>query len=300
MSAFQTTTYGKWILAGEHAVLRGTPAIAFPLTSRALTLEFEPGAAGDDVEFSGAHGEEYELLFSGVLDQALRRLHVKAPPVGRFRVASSLPVGTGLGASAALCGAVARWCEAQGWITDKEIYEFARGLEDMFHGESSGVDLAVSLSSEGVRFVRGGPRVRVEPRWWPHLTLSYCGRRGMTSECVAKVKALFASDPERAARLDHQMAEAVTLAERALVEEGPERGLDRLAHALSLARGCFEEWQLCGGDLGRHLSELERAGCLAAKPTGSGGGGFVLSLWTHEPPASMGDLIPVPRPSLKL
>ena len=41
MRQFNTRTYGKWILAGEHAVLRGCPALAFPLTSRSLHLEQE-------------------------------------------------------------------------------------------------------------------------------------------------------------------------------------------------------------------------------------------------------------------
>lgn len=31
---FQTTTYGKWILAGEHAVLRGHSALVFPIKEK--------------------------------------------------------------------------------------------------------------------------------------------------------------------------------------------------------------------------------------------------------------------------
>src|SRR5207247_9623027 len=38
MSDFHTRTFGKWILAGEHAVLRGSPALAFPLRARGLEL----------------------------------------------------------------------------------------------------------------------------------------------------------------------------------------------------------------------------------------------------------------------
>lgn len=287
MNAYRTTTYGKWILAGEHAVLRGCPALAFPLLTRSLELEYLPGTQALEVEFAGERGDEFKLLFWGVLENALARLGHEQP-TGHFRLVSSLPVGAGLGASAALCGAVARWCEAQGWIQTDAIYEFARGLEDLFHGESSGVDLAVSLSRRGVRFVRGGARDSIAPRWWPKLYLSYCGSRGMTSDCVSKVKRLFETAPARASELDARMAEAVQSATDALLNPDPSLGFRQLLHALSLGRSCFQEWDLCGGDLGTHLRMLDEAGAAAVKPTGSGGGGFALSLWTEPPPAHLG------------
>ncbi len=296
MRAFNTRTYGKWILAGEHAVLRGCPALAFPLITRSLELGFTPGGESFDVEFNGEHGAELKLLFYGVIENAMSRLKINQPLHGKFTLNNTLPLGAGLGASAALCGAVARWCEAQGWVTPAETYEFACRLEDLFHGESSGVDLAVSLSAQGLRFVRGGERQPLKLGWWPNLYLSYCGQRGMTAECVNKVKRMFDTNPERARAIDAQMREAVELAQTALAgseAEGPE-GLQK---ALDLGRGCFERWDLCGGDLGRHMRQLEEAGAWAVKPTGSGGGGYVLSLWRVPPPAALADrLLPVADP----
>lgn len=296
MKSFSTETFGKWILAGEHAVLRGCPALAFPLTNRSLHLSYEPGSEPLSVEFGGLHGNELNLLFYGVIENALSRLKVSEPLQGRFRVSSNIPVGTGLGASAALCGAVGRWCYGQGWIAENEIYEFARKLEDLFHGESSGVDLAVSLSAQGVRFVRGGERKAVQPLWWPSLYLSYSGQRGMTSDCVAKVKRLFETNRDHAETLDLQMREAVQMCEGALLSR--ESGAWELfKRGLHLANGCFQDWGLSAGDLALHLNELVRAGAAAVKPTGSGGGGYVLSLWSHPPPSSLQNmLVKIPDP----
>jgi mevalonate kinase len=276
--SFETRTFGKWILAGEHAVLRGHPAIAFPLLSKNLNLSYVATEKALDVEFTGSSGAELKLLFYGVIENAMSRLGIKEGLKGRFRLESSLPVGAGLGASAALCGAVGRWCEAQGWVDKSDLYEFSRRLEDLFHGESSGVDLAVSLSAQGIRFVRGGEQSHVETSWSPQLYLSYCGQRGMTAECVGKVKRLFEDDLPLAEELDKQMHQAVDLAEMSL-RLREDQGLVKMTEALRLGRDCFERWQLCDGDLKTHMHRLEKAGALAVKPTGSGGGGYVLSLW---------------------
>ncbi len=294
---FTTETYGKWILAGEHAVLRGCPALAFPLTSRHIKLDFRPGTQTLDVRFEGEHGADLKLLFHGVIESAMKQLCITQPLLGSFVLHSTLPVGTGLGASAALCGAVARWCHAQSWIGDDQIYEFARRLEDLFHGESSGVDLAVSLSGQGIRFIRNGEQKVIQTKWWPHLYLSYCGQRGMTSECVAKVKRLFETHSELAEKLDRQMHESVSQAERALTST-ESVGFPLLKESLEQARACFEQWGLCNGDLAAHIHTLIEAGAVAAKPTGSGGGGFVLSLWSHKPPVSLQALlVPTTHPT---
>lgn len=298
MRSFETKTFGKWILAGEHAVLRGSPALAFPLTSRCLELKYMPGESGLNVEFLGPNGEELKLLFYGVIENAMKRLNVSEPLKGQFTLTSSLPVGAGLGASAALCGAVARWCESQGWIAQADVYEFACRLEDLFHGESSGVDLAVSLSAQGIRFVRGGERTPLKLNWWPDLYLSYSGQRGMTSSCVTKVKAMFDTQPEIARILDLKMKAAVEMAIAALTEKSASEGMDQLKAALIAGRECFEQWGLCGGGLSTHMELLEKSGALAVKPTGSGGGGYVLSLWRGPVPTELSAvLVKVPRPA---
>ncbi len=298
MRDYSTRTFGKWILAGEHAVLRGCPALAFPLTSKALELVYRFVDCPVEVSFRGTHGQELNLLFYGVIENAMSRLRISDPLRGRFEISSELPVGAGLGASAAVCGAVARWCFGQGWIAEDEIYEFARSLEDLFHGESSGVDLAVSLSAQGVCFQRGKPHISIRPAWWPHLYLSYCGSRGMTSDCVAKVKRMFDSQKDFARLMDAQMEQAVHLAQLALSRDDQQARID-LLQAIELARDCFDRWGLSGGDLGEHMQRLRQSGALAVKPTGSGGGGFVLSFWETKPGADIiGDLIQIPEPHL--
>lgn len=293
----ETRVFGKWILTGEHAVLRGCPALVFPLFSKSLTIRYQDTGESLTATFTGEHGGELRLLFWGVIEKALETLgQSRAAVTGKIEVESSIPVGAGLGASAALCVAVGRWLAWLGWVKEPDLYEFARQLENLFHGESSGVDIAVALSGEGLRFERSGSRESLVPTWEPLWCLSYSGKRGVTSECVSRVKRLWESDPVNAEAIDRDMRSAVDLAQAALRSTDQESGTRLLAQAIRLSRTCFERWGLAGGEMAEHLSTLEKAGAMAVKPTGSGDGGYVLSLWAAPPPVSLhGLLIPLGR-----
>lgn len=285
MNQLNCTTYGKWILSGEHSVLRGSPALVFPVHSCSLTAKYLPTDESLTVEFQGESGKEYNLLFWGLVEDALKRLKKSRSDFkGQLSIQSTLPVGTGLGASAALCVTLSRVFVFLGWLNEEDIYEFSRNLEDLFHGESSGVDIAVALSGTPLRFLRSGDRQKVELRWQPNWYISYCGQRGMTSECVTRVKKLFETDPDKANRLDEQMKESVMKAEQALQKSQDEGGFSQLMEAIRLGESCFSQWGLIEGSLASHIQGLKSAGAMACKPTGSGGGGFVLSLWGKDGP----------------
>lgn len=282
-----TVVFGKSILAGEHAVLRGCPAIVFPVYARSLTLRYVESDQPMSVSFSGKHGDEMRLLFSGVVERAgemtgLRREAIR----GHFEIENEIPVGAGMGASAALSVAVGRWFAFKNRVSIDELHEFCRQLENLFHGESSGLDIAVCIEGRALRFVRGGERSPITVGWKPHWFVSYSGQRGLTAECVSRVKALIERDPSLGAKIDAQMCEAVVLAEAALVNETPEN-FSKLTRAIELACACFVQWDLTKGEIGTHMDWLRSKGAVAVKPTGSGEGGFVLSLWRTEPPADV-------------
>jgi mevalonate kinase len=286
--SMSTTVYGKWILTGEHAVLRGSPALVFPVFGRSLVLSYQNDSSDLSVDFSGPHGDELRLLFWGVVERALQMTgKSRSDARGHFHIESSIPVGAGLGASAALCVGVGRWILWKSWITESGLAEFCRQLENLFHGESSGVDIAVAISAKSLQFERGESPKLFSPKWSPDWYISYSGKRGVTSECVAKVKSLWARDERLGLRIDQDMREASAWAMRALSMPSIEDGFDLLAEAINKARGCFEHWGLASGEIGGHIQYLVNLGAYAVKPTGSGDGGYVLSLWRTPPPADL-------------
>ncbi len=291
--SFETRTCGKWILSGEHAVLRGCPALVFPLLSRHLDLSYKPSNEGLKLELLGPHGEELQLLFWGVLERVCELKKISRNSLsGELQLRNGIPVGAGMGASAAFCVAMTRWFESLGYVETAEVYEFSRQLENIFHGESSGVDIAVALSAQPLIFTRGKERIDFSPAWQPRAYISYSEKRGVTLDCVTKVKNLISAHPHLGEKIDREMRRSVQTCTAALSSNEADN-IDMLAEGIDQAATCFHQWGLTEGAAEKHMTWLQDQGALAVKPTGSGGGGYILSLWDQEPPAELKEkLIP--------
>lgn len=279
---FSITTYGKWILAGEHAVVRGHAALVFPIKERQLTLKYNASSQSLGADYEGVSGADMHLLFWSVLEQGMSLLGRSLNQLsGHFHLISTIPVGAGMGASAALCVAMSSWFCAQKMLEESKRLEFAKELEHLFHGKSSGLDIAGVSSEHGVYFKQGECtpiKQKLEPVWF----LSSCNQIGITSHCIQQVQTIWDSEPQLAAQIDQQMIEAVAECKQAL-EGNDLAALDQLVKAMKKAANCFSQWGLVSESLQQHMNYLFANGALAVKPTGSGGGGFVLSLWKERP-----------------
>lgn len=287
---FQTTTHGKWILTGEHAVIRGHGALVFPISERKLTLGYQNSTSELNASYEGDSGADTHLLFWSVLEQGMQLLGRSLNTLsGHFKLHSNIPVGVGMGASAALCVAMSRWFAALNMLQEKDIHHFAQQLEHLFHGRSSGLDIVGVAATSGVYFEQG----RCAPlnqAWQPHWALSSCGQIGITSHCINQVQALWQNDPTHAEALDQSMAKSVMDARIAL-EQRSDDSQHQLAKAINKAGDCFQQWGLVSDSLERHMQHLRDQGAIAVKPTGSGGGGYVISLWDTTPPPMAIELI---------
>lgn len=275
---FEVSAPAKWVLTGEHAVLRGATAVAFPHPDFSLRLVFAPESEGAfEVVPETARSVILDLLHL-VQDEQNARGREFQIPSGRLSLSSNIPSGAGLGSSAALCVAVARWLSEPLGIPEAGLLEFATHLEHRFHGKSSGMDIAVCAVGRPISFVRGRGPTLLGADWNPHFTFHDTELRASTSECIRRVERLRDDDPVSAIRADELMAKASRQALEGLAR------CDRqlVADGMRSAHEAFLIWSLVPGAVQRQIEELYRRGALAVKLTGAGGGGFLVALWAQK------------------
>lgn len=284
MNIFTTTTFGKWILSGEQSVLRGHPALVFPLGNYALKLSYSPSKTPLSIhsnhDFIQAIEKAWHLGWSKCADADIYQ------HTGQLNIQSTIPIGQGMGASAAMCLALSR-CILHFSQTIMEPWILAREMEHLFHGQSSGLDIIGAGSVQGTWFKNGQQRA-LNCHHCPQWMLTQTHEIGMTSQAIAKVQSLWKTHPERAQAIDLQMEQSVNILTAALESENIH--LQDIAHGMKIAHDCFLDWGLITPTMQQKIKMLYAQGALAVKPTGSGGGGYLLSLWETPHTHSQNDL----------
>ena len=218
---------GKLILSGEHAVVYGKPALAMAVDRSAQAI-VTPEASSELVsfdlqDFSQADSftlralrelknrvmKNYHLFLEGKLGirEVLRKpielfqfafitildgLHLKVANGLKIQLHSNIPIGCGMGSSAATVLSALRAVGHYFRVEFRPEWYQAYSLEaeNLQHGHASGVDTYISLHGGCARFQQG----QAEKLPLPHIPMHLVNTgvpETTTGECVAKVKEQF-------------------------------------------------------------------------------------------------------------
>lgn len=267
---------GKVILAGEHAVVYGVPAIACGLDvgarARARLL---PQGAGSLLDLDGlmihSDGEHPIHRAFGALLGSL-----SAPPV-HVKLWSEIPARCGLGASAAHGVAIARavlHALARDDSDHRLALAAATAWEKVFHGNPSGVDTAAVLYGGCIRYRVGEPTRQIALTNPLKLVVAIADVPASTGEMVSRVARVKHDRPSLWSKLLQDIAGAVREAEECL--EGGR--LEDLGEVLDRNHEALALLDLSTPAIERARTVAKQAGALGAKITGSGGGGAIVAL----------------------
>lgn len=337
MSSIETSAPGKIILAGEHSAVYGRPALVAALNLRLRVIleeRREPGVAvilpelgyegevscTDLREYAGAVRRRWLDFERDPSPAAFHRLRGRDPahlvkvalgeilagapqadPGWRLSVDSDLPVGCGMGSSAALAAAVtlAALLALGVEVSSDQLGDLVLDCERRQHGSPSGVDGAVVL--------RGGV-VWAERRGSGELDLEDvdAGAAGVlgdlvivntgapaqtTGEVVASVRELHDRDAAVFAATLDRLEEAARELRRGLEQN---QG-STVAAALTEAERGLETLGVVPAEVIERIRRVEGAGG-AAKVSGAGAiagsGAGCLVVYHPDPSADLGGLLP--------
>lgn len=318
--------HGKVILVGEHAAVYGHAALAGALAcgvrlssnSRANggTGSGGPGVQDDSGFRPHRDGRNAIASGAGALDSAdvvslrvggwdVRVRSDEDSPLARAVAAvaealdvrgmevtgeADVPPGAGLGSSAAFAVALVRTLAAAAGRTldDAQVEEIADRAERCFHGNPSGLDVAIAARGGMGLYRRGHGLTRIAAAPVP-LAIGLSGQPRSTADMVARVAAARAERPDAVdAELTALGAAAVRAAGLVGVRNEWDHGERDAPMSAAVAGELGEIFtnahrRLAG--LGVSTDVLDEmvgaaigAGATGAKLTGGGGGGAVIAL----------------------
>ncbi len=272
------TAHGKSILIGEHAVVYGAPAIAFPLHNLAAKACVSESITGNlqSAVYSGELRAAPEQLrpILAALRAAAKRFRVDYNRLS-LKIESPIPVERGLGSSAAVATAIVRAVAdyAHVQLSDLERFNLVQHAERIAHGTSSGLD-AHAVAAQAPLLFSGGSPIPLRTNTDVTLVIADTGTPGKTSIAVGGVRALRENNPRRIDALIEGLAELTETAEQALTAGS----LHELGLILSRAHKLLNELGVSSHELNKLCAVALNAGALGAKMTGGGLGGCVIAL----------------------
>jgi mevalonate kinase len=289
---------GKVYLFGEHAVVYGEPAVPCAIERRArvsvearqdgrlsvsaddLTLDgFTVTWGGDpadqpDIDVPAPLVEAATGYIEGAIQQACDL--VGQQDVGfDVTISSEIPLGAGLGSSAAVvCAAIEATARELGASPSRqEIAQRAYQVEhDVQDGQASRADTfccamggAVRVEGDDTRPIKNVPNLP--------FVVGYDGGAGDTGELVAGVRAL---------REEYSFAADTVSAIGNLVREGEaalqDGDLAKLGRLMDFNHGLLSALGVSSGSLDTMVWAARTGGAVGAKLTGAGGGGCAVAL----------------------
>jgi len=276
----------KIILFGEHAVVYGQPAVAIPLqdirASAAVSIDISisnPIVEAKDLKLETAlnvtsHPESILHIIKAI--KLINERVVNLPQSGwRLTVWSKIPMGRGLGSSAATSIAVLRALlkAMNEIISARKLIKLSYELEKIHHGKPSGIDNTVISMEKPILFRKDKAPTMINPDSM-FFVVGDTGIAKKTSEVVSQVADARDENSEQYDYIFNQIGKIALNGARAL-QEGD---VLKLGNLMNENQSLLEKINVSSPELDKLISEARLHGAFGAKLCGAGKGGCMVAI----------------------
>lgn len=281
---------GKVIIAGEHSVVYGYPAIAVALGIRCnvVSSHGDPGILLNSLDLNKncrygiqdiaqlKRGEPVHNGFDSIalaISETLKRLDEEINI--EIEIQSEIPISAGLGSSAAVVVAsIAAVLDLyQKTLSKEDISSIAFQSEKITHGKPSGIDNSIATYGGILRFQSG----RIDQKELKHTIPLIIGNTKIprdTKKLVSGVSDLKTSHKNLIEPILETMGNLADQVET-FIEN---KELEKLGKILDINQGLLDSIGVGHNALSDYIWNARAAGALGAKLTGAGGGGCMIAL----------------------
>lgn len=280
--------HSKVILIGEHAVVYGEPAIAVPfptLTAKTIIEPVHGQVIFDSKKYSGPLNQVPEKMrgLAHCIEHTLHEFGQEMKNL-KIRLESDIPIGSGLGSSAATAIAVVRGLSNYFRIplSRERLIALSNIAEKYAHGNPSGIDIATVYSDVPIWFKKGQNPKQIFIESPLHLVVGDTGEVGNTRLAVNSILEKRKHDPFNTEKSIHSLGMCVELAKDTLLIGD----LVKLGELLNTAQNELKKLGVNDQKIDNLIDTAKTSGALGSKLTGAGRGGCMIALAKDEEHAS--------------
>ncbi|MBJ88779.1 MAG: hydroxymethylglutaryl-CoA reductase [Woeseia sp.] len=283
LDCWQGKGHGKVILFGEHAAVYDRHALALPLKD-AVAVQLSEGSGGmtltiPDWKIDNTWGtcETGPEGLSEVVNFVIKELGLTGRAFD-IRASAKIPLGMGLGSSAAFSVALIRAFNMLfgGKDSDEEINRMAFKCEEITHGYPSGIDNNLATFGKPILYSKldktQGGEIKLE-QCLPIL-VAHSGSQSDTKKMVEAVRYRYKNNEPLYNTIFDEIDKMAASGASALCKAH----YDYLGSLMNVCHGFLNAIEVSTPELERMVRIAREAGAIGAKLTGAGGGGSIIAL----------------------
>lgn len=275
------TAHGKVILMGEHSVVYDFPAIALPLPAANVTVRLE------QLDMKNHYIDSQ--IYTGPLHHAPNELNNLKKAINltlssgqiadarlRIWIDSNIPIGRGMGSSAAVTVALVRaMCHYFNLgLSDSQLAFIVNQAEVIAHDQTSGLDTLLVSTDSPIIYRKSASPVPIQFNMPATLVVADSGMEGETKLAVSKVGQLLEKTPRFVTNAMQSIGDYVGQALVAIKQNN----IHDLGRLMTYNHYYLNQLGVSNPTIDYLVNRAWMSDALGAKLTGGGLGGCVIAL----------------------